>query len=913
MTETKMQLVDWLDDLCVRFIINLPREELESVERICFQVEEAQWFYEDFVRPLDPNLPSLNLRQFCFKIFQHCPLFSVYDAELHSKAFSEFLAYKTRVPVRGAILLNDTLDEVVLVKGYKKGSSWSFPRGKINKDEKDIDCAIREVYEETGYDIRAAGLVIKEEGVRSIDITMREQNMKLFVFPGVPKDTHFEPRTRKEISKIEWYRLSDLPTLKKLKHQQQQQNGQELARNANKFYMVAPFLVPLKKYIGHLRKRNGSISLANQQVNSLLVREAQDDHASAPTVNTEHVPANNDMIRLMAQLRQSRQASRESNLPEVSEPAVPAQDSSLQLKSLLNVSSESPPKTAEADDSAGSRATKANAMLSLLRGNWIERKPGLPPQTPYDQVISQPSRPPLSPKHHIAREEYASSFAKPPTFLFPPAQPSNAAVQQRRSFRQPVVAPSDSNDHSVHSSHHSTQPLQPSQLLQKKSIAPYAAAAPHQWTGDPKFSRESKIADDRQNIGPPASKLPMPKLNAHSSALLSLFREPSAPKEPESMSVAQLSADQAHKPPELSASRSTTVLPSYYPFGKPTLSDIIGSSSALAPSLPGSTVKGSPRSILQHQENLLNLFKSPSLAGKASPSLMPPPTPVELAANQLPASSDASGPQSSMDAEESVAQPTTSHLPIRTRPKESLDLSGPNLSATVTGPLNVPQFESIPRPAGKKSRTARQQQTMQPSSTESQQPIRILTRPRSSHKSPPETGSRLSKPLEPRLSSRQSPRQRKVNMPSCDSPKPFQPQILKRPVGVPPPMKQPVVKQPQPQKILSRPTNLEEPSHDQAFDQRAALLSLFGRPGTNRSLIGPSAGLPVSPLSEKPVGESVLASPTGVGRSRVGSIQSKEGDALLGSGRQTPKVTASPHDRKFLLGFLDGVAKEGRR
>jgi len=34
-----------------------------------------------------------------------------------------------------------------------------FPRGKINKDEKDLDCAIREVYEETGFDIKEAGLV----------------------------------------------------------------------------------------------------------------------------------------------------------------------------------------------------------------------------------------------------------------------------------------------------------------------------------------------------------------------------------------------------------------------------------------------------------------------------------------------------------------------------------------------------------------------------------------------------------------------------------------------------------------------------------------------------------------------------------------------------------------------------------
>ena len=30
---------------------------------------------------------------------------------------------------------------------------YSFPKGKVNENEKPIDCAIREVWEEIGYDI----------------------------------------------------------------------------------------------------------------------------------------------------------------------------------------------------------------------------------------------------------------------------------------------------------------------------------------------------------------------------------------------------------------------------------------------------------------------------------------------------------------------------------------------------------------------------------------------------------------------------------------------------------------------------------------------------------------------------------------------------------------------------------------
>jgi mRNA-decapping enzyme subunit 2 len=200
MTGHKMQLADWLDDLCVRFIVNIPTEELTAAERICFQIEEAQWFYEDFIRPLDPQLPAMNLRRFCMAIFKHCPLSANYPESLHEQAYEQFMDYKTRVPVRGAIMLNQDMTHAVLVKGWKKSAKWSFPRGKINKDEPDLDCAVREAYEETGYDLVEAGLVGDDSNMKSFKTRMKDQEMMLYVFRGVPMETHFEPRTRKEIS-----------------------------------------------------------------------------------------------------------------------------------------------------------------------------------------------------------------------------------------------------------------------------------------------------------------------------------------------------------------------------------------------------------------------------------------------------------------------------------------------------------------------------------------------------------------------------------------------------------------------------------------------------------------------------------------------------------------------------------------
>lgn len=110
-------------------------------------------------------------------------------------AYDEWTKYKRIVPVRGAILLNDTLDQVVVVRAMK-GGSLSFPRGKINREETDENCAIREVYEETGF--KMADMVKSEDVIEGN--SPGTQNIKLYIVPGVSMDTVFETKTRGEIS-----------------------------------------------------------------------------------------------------------------------------------------------------------------------------------------------------------------------------------------------------------------------------------------------------------------------------------------------------------------------------------------------------------------------------------------------------------------------------------------------------------------------------------------------------------------------------------------------------------------------------------------------------------------------------------------------------------------------------------------
>ena len=58
----------------VAFKFNLRRyaEELNSFDRILFLVEQAHWYYEDFVREQNTALRGMKLREFADLMFNKC-------------------------------------------------------------------------------------------------------------------------------------------------------------------------------------------------------------------------------------------------------------------------------------------------------------------------------------------------------------------------------------------------------------------------------------------------------------------------------------------------------------------------------------------------------------------------------------------------------------------------------------------------------------------------------------------------------------------------------------------------------------------------------------------------------------------------------------------------------------------------
>lgn len=71
----------------------------------------SHWFYEDFVREVNPSLPFFPLRKFSAELFRFCPMLQQWST-VHEQAFNQFMAYKLRVPVCGAIMLNEKMDKV---------------------------------------------------------------------------------------------------------------------------------------------------------------------------------------------------------------------------------------------------------------------------------------------------------------------------------------------------------------------------------------------------------------------------------------------------------------------------------------------------------------------------------------------------------------------------------------------------------------------------------------------------------------------------------------------------------------------------------------------------------------------------------------------------------------------------------
>lgn len=170
-------------------------------------------------------------------------------------------------------MLNQSLEKCVLVQPFLSRTSWGFPKGKVNKDESAFDCAVREVLEETGFDMR-----FYADPDNYFEHNFQDHQVRLYIVPGVPEKTVFRPHTRGEIGDIQWFYVSNLPT-----HKKDTVSRENLGLNPNAFYMVMPFVKNLRKWIATRKKEANKPnpepvaleSPGNAQLQKLLAKEDQ--------------------------------------------------------------------------------------------------------------------------------------------------------------------------------------------------------------------------------------------------------------------------------------------------------------------------------------------------------------------------------------------------------------------------------------------------------------------------------------------------------------------------------------------------------------------------------------------------------------------------------------------------------------
>jgi mRNA-decapping enzyme subunit 2 len=293
-------------------------------------------------------------------------------------------------------MLNDAMDKCVLVKGWKASSNWGFPKGKINETEPPSSCAIREVHEETGYNI--AGQIDPND---VIELSIKEQKISLFIVPGVPEDFNFQTKTRKEISQIAWFKLSDLPTWKRNKSQQPNK----------KFYLISPFIGPLKNFINEKRHRNGrrsgkqkkgqqSHTTTPPQTNGVQTYSQNGDLHQQPTLQHEAALTNHQGVQSGGGDDLGPELSRLfSGLTALSNKSVNGHATNGRTAEHMADATSDEPSDSSADSPVTTRPepSRQAAVVVALAANVASHHPVSQPRSRPPALQSKPSRPTLGP------------------------------------------------------------------------------------------------------------------------------------------------------------------------------------------------------------------------------------------------------------------------------------------------------------------------------------------------------------------------------------------------------------------------------------------------------------------------------------------------------------------------------------
>lgn len=635
--------------------------------------------------------------------------------------------------------------------------------------------------------------------------------------------------------------------------------------------MVAPFLVPLKKWISQQLHADASAAPAvnrnsyNAQSHGAEDTEAitKDEAVRGPVavegqwnVSSRKDTTGSDTDRLLATLR-SGQSHLGLAASTVESNAIAQENARVaELKRILSIGGQpSFQAFSQPEDNS-----KSNALLSMLKGRAPPTSLPPPPETPFEQLAAPLSRP-RSPHQGHTRPAILSNLPPPPHF---PIHPTHFGTQ--RPPQQPRVPPPQPEyTNFINLDHSHVQPAQPfhSQLPPQQSLRPYHS------TDDPLAPPMPRFP----NLHAPAISAvgPQPtKLTTHALDLLNTFR--GIPKAGPSRSPVVPTQDDSRGHSIASASRAQGPIAQQLPMHM---------QSGFAPSnpraflsaeppmrqtslpIPSSQVGQQPTAPSQkslHQNNLLNIFRAPSATSRtplydsAAESITPLENIPSKAEEDL-AHAEAVAPRSSAVKEGTSRGigpiPGPLYPPASRGPRQQLPIQNiSNVNKTASRSMATPPA------ATPSTTTVHARQTTQSSRT------------RVTETSAPSTIAETEvKPL-------------------------FQPHILQRPAGT------------------ERSRHQAQPSLDRRGtlpkDRKNALLSLFTKSGPD----SPTSGIGSTSTSGR-ASPALGRTPTSYAADAGATKPPPTVAARSVASRSGVASPASPVDREVLLGYLEGVVKGG--
>ncbi|KAF3910890.1 hypothetical protein ABW20_dc0107635 [Dactylellina cionopaga] len=392
------------------------------------------------------------------------------------------MEYKHRVPVRGGILMNAKMDKVVLVKGWKAGASWAFPRGKINKDEADHICAVREVLEETGYD--ASELVDPSAFLVDTSEENMDRHLQLYLIKNVPEEFKFYPLARKEISEVAWFSITELQAQSSAHRRRREQtrinaksgaeDSERGSGNKLRVYKVYGFLPGLTRWIKEQRRamrqqaknrKHGGVAYETEPESSAFETSPPRQHRAreervTPKTATPHIPSSKPTAS------EQLQASVGSSDVQINDSTLSA--ASAKLREMIGIGTV--PTSEQPQNPQFDKVNAGQSLLAQLQASTVATPQKEPVPTPITTGVSIP----VSALFSASKQESQQMPQTPAQQIF---GPSSNMTSPNNNFNPSVRRPPQNGNRNGHGKlgQHNTQhqaSKQPVMILQRGQPLP---------------------------------------------------------------------------------------------------------------------------------------------------------------------------------------------------------------------------------------------------------------------------------------------------------------------------------------------------------------------------------------------------------------------------------------------------------